>query len=515
MFVSNVIRVGCEIESPNARLPRIFYTISIKNTEQYVSEDPLSEEWSEIYVSEVLTDSTLEGWQPLGTNVFPLGLPRMRAQTLLKLNVYECPAGEERDKYPMILEAGGKPVERVEKILGRWSINFSASGAPDVDVLCDELRGTCTIFLGMRDGSRIYLVSPVVCVPGKAVENGKRQIVTLNDLQERVIAIHDLQRTWQRERQLCLQRKALCQERYGIDNDVSMEAEQDSSKQRAKYYILQQRKLDLMRSMDKDATSVEEIRAKQKVKLQALLNATQALVQAAGKVRSKKIALEGVGGQGTVDALGQQVESRRAIILSEIRKMYRVVRLSGHPQDPQQPQVENTMEMRWSGMGSQSLPSHQDTLDYSYTIRNCRVHDSTWKHAFDKDSHHYDDPDADRETRVALGYIAHMIVKISEYMDIPLRYPVTFRGSYSVIRDNYAGKEGIETPREFPLFCDSSKERPKYAIAVFLLNKDIVQVLSHLSFLRNPHQQNMDGLVQNSPNHIAQNMYNLLTFYDS
>ena len=202
------------------------------------------------------------------------------------------------------------------------------------------------------------------------------------------------------------------------------------------------------------------------------------------------------------------------MILTEIRKMYHVVCTVGHPKDGgEEPQVESTMELKWSGMESSSLPEQKDTLERSYSIRSCRIHDSTWKYAFDKDSHHYDDPDADRETRVALGYIAHMIIKISEYMNIPLRYPVSFRGSYSIIRDNYSSTRG-EKPREFPLYCESPKDRPKYAIAVFLLNKDIIQILAHVSFLRDPTQQNLDSLVQNSPNHIAQNLYNLLTFYD-
>lgn len=517
MFVSNVTRVGCEIESPDVRLPRIFYILSIPCTNDdpvqgslVSDEDEEETVWSKVYASEVLTDSTFEGWQPLGKRVFPLGLPRMRAQTLLKLDLYECHAGEERDKYPSIREAGGIEEGPVDGLhVGAWIVRFTESG-PAVDVIRDEFIGKIRLFLDMRDQSRIYLVSPVVLIlPGKnTVESGKKQPLSLDDVRQQVVGIHDLQRMWQRERNVCLQRKQLCLERCDVSDDVETEPS-DLEAWKARYYILQQRKIDMIRSIDENATTVEDIRMKQKIKLQALLNTAQALVQASGKVRLKKVALEGVSGQGTVDAMSQQVEARRAIILSEIRRMYHVCKEGPLQDHGEEPQVENHMEQRWSGIESPSS-SHQGSQHCSYTIRNCRVHDDTWKHAFDKDGHHYDDPDADRETSIALGYMAHIMQKISGYFDIPLRYPITFRGSYSIIRDNYNRDD--EKPREFPLYCESFKERPKYAIAVFLLNKDIVQILTHLCFLRDPTQKNLD--IQNSPNYIAQNLYNLLTFYE-
>ena len=94
----------------------------------------------------------------------------------------------------------------------------------------------------------------------------------------------------------------------------------------------------------------------------------------------------------------------------------------------------------------------------------------------------------------ALGYVAHILQLLSAYFDIPLRYPVKPVNSRSYICDvvpvkqqnNPKGKQpspGVVQPEtmKFPLYIDHlgvERERTRFAYAVFLLNKDIEQILN-------------------------------------
>lgn len=50
-------------------------------------------------------------------------------------------------------------------------------------------------------------------------------------------------------------------------------------------------------------------------------------------------------------------------------------------------------------------------------------------------SEHFNGID-DTQLSVALGYVSHLIVMISYFLDIPLRYPINHIGSRSKIIDN-------------------------------------------------------------------------------
>ena len=62
-----------------------------------------------------------------------------------------------------------------------------------------------------------------------------------------------------------------------------------------------------------------------------------------------------------------------------------------------------------------------------------------------------------------------------------------------------AGGEGSSMePAEYPLHCQSRRERPKFAVGVFLLNKNITQLLQ------------AHGITAGGPNHLLHNLYKLL-----
>ncbi|KAK2179145.1 hypothetical protein NP493_509g00000 [Ridgeia piscesae] len=74
---------------------------------------------------------------------------------------------------------------------------------------------------------------------------------------------------------------------------------------------------------------------------------------------------------------------------------------------------------------------------------------------------------------VALGYTSHLVAMIAQFLDVPLRYPVTCLGSGSQISD-YIIDKLTDKERNFPLYS-KGRERLQYNYAVYLLNKDIAQ----------------------------------------
>nr|XP_045582708.1 UV radiation resistance-associated protein-like [Procambarus clarkii]XP_045582709.1 UV radiation resistance-associated protein-like [Procambarus clarkii] len=76
---------------------------------------------------------------------------------------------------------------------------------------------------------------------------------------------------------------------------------------------------------------------------------------------------------------------------------------------------------------------------------------------------------------VALGFVSHLIVLISQLLHLPLRYPVKPNGSFSTITDT-TSVQLRDTEREFPLYTrGKDRERLHFNYGVFLLNKNIAQ----------------------------------------
>ncbi|XP_030216241.1 UV radiation resistance-associated gene protein [Gadus morhua] len=96
----------------------------------------------------------------------------------------------------------------------------------------------------------------------------------------------------------------------------------------------------------------------------------------------------------------------------------------------------------------------------------------------------------DGSVAVALGYTAHLVLMVSCFLQIPLRYPVIHKGSRSSIKDTITDRL-TEKEREFPLYPRG--ERFHFEYAVYLLNKNIAQ-------LRYQHSLSTPDLSQTLPN---------------
>jgi len=80
---------------------------------------------------------------------------------------------------------------------------------------------------------------------------------------------------------------------------------------------------------------------------------------------------------------------------------------------------------------------------------------------------------------VSLGFVAHMVLMISRFLDVPLRYQVIFNGSRSSIIDPL--KEDIPViDRNFPLYLKNlNKDRQFFLYGLYLLNKNIGQLMHY------------------------------------
>ncbi|XP_038123065.1 UV radiation resistance-associated gene protein [Cyprinodon tularosa] len=96
----------------------------------------------------------------------------------------------------------------------------------------------------------------------------------------------------------------------------------------------------------------------------------------------------------------------------------------------------------------------------------------------------------DGSVAVALGYTAHLVLMISCFLQLPLRYPVIHKGSRSSIKDTITDRL-TEKEREFPLYLRG--ERFHFEYGVYLLNKNIAQ-------LRYQHGLTTPDLQQTLPN---------------
>ncbi|WOK99130.1 UV radiation resistance-associated protein [Canna indica] len=116
----------------------------------------------------------------------------------------------------------------------------------------------------------------------------------------------------------------------------------------------------------------------------------------------------------------------------------------------------------------------------------------------------------------ALGYVAHAVSLIAACLDVPLRYPLRLGGSHSYIHDyaplventtlelvaNPASINMSAKPTEFPLFLDG-QDSTRAAYAIFLLNKDLEQLLNYI------------GAESLGPRHVLPNLKELMRIIQS
>lgn len=81
----------------------------------------------------------------------------------------------------------------------------------------------------------------------------------------------------------------------------------------------------------------------------------------------------------------------------------------------------------------------------------------------------------EEQIATALGFVCHVLFMVSKYLEVPLRYNMIPMCSRSVIRDDISQ----QISPKFPLYS-RGVDRTRFEYAVFLLNKNVEQLLNSL-----------------------------------
>ncbi|KAL1060038.1 hypothetical protein V6Z11_1Z131400 [Gossypium hirsutum] len=194
----------------------------------------------------------------------------------------------------------------------------------------------------------------------------------------------------------------------------------------------------------------------------------------------------------------RKLRARQQYMISQVSLLYPVKILVGPAQEQE---LESYSSSSRLGNPSASKPVNQGSL----TILGLNL----TLLPFTKMSFFTDKKEVQRSA-TALRYVAHAVSLIASYLQVPLRYPLRLGGSRSYINDHASSIDpassdlSLDTTlsanvklAEFPLFLEG-QDTTRAAYAVFLLNKDIEQLLNFI------------GVKSLGPRHVLANLKELL-----
>ncbi|RAL54339.1 hypothetical protein DM860_001467 [Cuscuta australis] len=233
--------------------------------------------------------------------------------------------------------------------------------------------------------------------------------------------------------------------------------------------------------------------------IRSLLVAGTALSLAMKHLQDANRSLAGEMGFGNLKSMQRCVRLREQFMVSQVQLLYPVKVATGR-----------TPELELEPFSNIIRSGGQKPLDQgSLTIAGLHL----TVVPFTKKSFFTDKKEVQRSA-TALGYVAHAVSLIACYLQAPLRYPLRLGGSRSYIRDyapsiepsssllssDVASQSSLSTNLrhvEFPLFLEG-QDATRAAYAVFLLNKDLEQLLNYI------------GARSLGPRHVLANLRELL-----
>ncbi|OMO71020.1 UV radiation resistance protein/autophagy-related protein 14 [Corchorus capsularis] len=244
-----------------------------------------------------------------------------------------------------------------------------------------------------------------------------------------------------------------------------------------------------------DAKSREEMLS---TEVRALLVAGTSLSVAKKRLQESNRLLTEERGYIKLKNVQRKLRARQQYMISQLSLLYPVKIIVGPAQEQELESYPGSSRL---GNSSVSKPINQGSL----TILG--LHLSMLP--FTKMSFFTDKKEVQRSA-TALGYVAHVVSLIASYLQVPLRYPLRLGGSRSYINDYAPSVEPTSSdlswdtaitanlkPAEFPLFLEG-QDTTRAAYAVFLLNKDIEQLLNFI------------GVKSLGPRHVLANLKELL-----
>ena len=209
-------------------------------------------------------------------------------------------------------------------------------------------------------------------------------------------------------------------------------------------------------------------------RIRALRQAGEKLVEANDRLDEAERALNGPNGTGKLYQKQRALVARRWRLVGDLAEIFPI---ESAPEDPSNRREHPLLQIGDVPLDLGPAPSKTQSL-------------------------RAEDLESDA---AAYGHIAQICIQLAAILDVRLRYPVCPSLSRSYICDFHqvkpkAGSADAAAMKktlariEFPLFMDSPSDRTKYTYGVFLLNKNLEQLL------------NAHGLSAVGPRHTLQNL---------
>lgn len=318
-------------------------------------------------------------------------------------------------------------------------------------------------------------------------EDYDQELARLWSLSSALSQANDKKQTLQQKLQSLIQVKA---------ESLKRSNELEEMRERLEARRLLMEKMSMRSKVEKeDAKNQEE---KLSMEVRSLLVAGTALSVARKRLQESNRLLAGEKGYGHLQKLQKMLRMRQQFMISQVSFLYPVKILVGPKQEQE---LESFPSGNRSGNSAASKPLNPGSL----TILGLHLTILP----FTKMSLFTDKKEVQRSA-TALGYIAHVVSLIASYLEVPLRYPLRLGGSHTYINDYAPSIEPTSSdlssnialstntkPAEFPLFLEG-QDATRAAYAVFLLNKDIEQLLNYI------------GVKSLGPRHVLANLKELL-----
>ncbi|CAN6380440.1 unnamed protein product [Urochloa humidicola] len=263
---------------------------------------------------------------------------------------------------------------------------------------------------------------------------------------------------------------------------------------------------DLKMHTKKSSEDVEDQRAQLCGSIRTLSVASKTLGTARSNLEEANKLLSGQSGRGRLKNLQQKLRMRQQYMVTQVAWIYPVRPLDVKSSDQKTGYAPSIIK---TSNAESILPD--GSRKRPLAILGLQLSKPTAK----KTGYFGDKTDFQKPSTV-LGYAAHAVSLIASYLNVPLRYPLRFGGSRSYVLDHSPSVEPSSmtsvrssAPQstsmrmtEFPLFFDG-QETTRSAYAIFLLNKDIEQLLNYI------------GAESLGPRHVLANLKQLTVIIQS
>ncbi|KAJ1264589.1 hypothetical protein BS78_08G011000 [Paspalum vaginatum] len=266
---------------------------------------------------------------------------------------------------------------------------------------------------------------------------------------------------------------------------------------------------DLRMRTKKSSDDVVRRREQLCVQIRTLSVASKALDAARGNLKEAGKLLSGENGRGRLKNLEQKLRMRKQYMIAQVAQIYPVRPLDEQSTDQKPGFTSNIGNIIKARNAESTLPNGSQN-------RPLAILGLQLSKLSVKKTGYFSDKTEFQKSSTALGYASHAIFLIASYLNVPLRYPLRFGGSRSYVLDHTPSAEASSIASvvssvppststrtmEFPLFFDG-QETTRSAYAVFLLNKDIEQLLNYI------------GAESLGPRHVLANLKQLTTIIRS